>query len=97
MPFKTGRGVTQGSPLWAKLFNVMVDAMVRKRFQILREESELEGEELDKMMDALFAIFYIDEVHRAAQDPIFLQWAIDCLVSTFEHVGLRPTSPRQKQ
>jgi hypothetical protein len=43
----------------AKLFNfnIMVDAVVREMFWILREESDLEGEELDKMMDALFAFF----------------------------------------
>jgi hypothetical protein len=30
MPFKTGRGVTQGGPLLAKLVNIMVDAVVRE-------------------------------------------------------------------
>jgi hypothetical protein len=29
-PFKSGRGVTQGGPLLAKLFNVVVDAVVRE-------------------------------------------------------------------
>ncbi len=62
-PFKMGCGVTQGSPLSAKLFNVMVDAAVREWLQILRDKSGLEGEELDKMMDALFAIFYIDNAY----------------------------------
>jgi hypothetical protein len=28
--FKAGRGVTQGGPLSAKLFNVLVDAVVRE-------------------------------------------------------------------
>jgi hypothetical protein len=67
-----GDGVTQGSLLLAKLFNIMVDAVVREWLQILREESELEGEELDKMMEALFAIFYVDNAYIAAWDPIFL-------------------------
>ncbi len=58
MPFKTGHGVTQGGLLLAKLFNVMVDAVVREWLQFLKDESGLEGEELDEMMDALFAIFY---------------------------------------
>jgi hypothetical protein len=35
-PFKMGCGVTQGSPLLAKLFNMMVDAVVREWLQILR-------------------------------------------------------------
>ncbi len=44
MPFKTGRGVTQGGPLSAKLYNVMVNAVVREWLQILRDESGLEVE-----------------------------------------------------
>jgi hypothetical protein len=36
----------------------------------------------------LFAIFYVDNACIATWDPVFLQWAIDHLVSTFEHVGL---------
>jgi hypothetical protein len=31
-PFKAGRGVTQGGPLSAKLFNILVDAVVREWF-----------------------------------------------------------------
>ncbi len=81
-PFKIGRGVTQGSLLLDKLFNVMVDAVVREWLQILREESKLEGEKLDKMMDALFAICYVDDAYIAARDPTFLQQAIDGLVRT---------------
>jgi hypothetical protein len=86
-PFKMGHGVTQGGPLSAKLFNVMVDAVVREWLQILWDKSGLEGEELDKMMDILFAIFYVDNADIAAWDPVFLQQAIDGLVSTFECVG----------
>jgi hypothetical protein len=37
-PFKAGRGVTQGGPLSVKLFNVVVDAVVREWLQLLREE-----------------------------------------------------------
>ena len=48
----------------------------------------MEGEELDSTMEALFAIFYVDVVYIAAQDPIFLQQAINILVTTFERVGL---------
>jgi hypothetical protein len=96
MPFKTGRGVIQGGLLSAKLFNVMVDAVVREWLQILRDESGLEREELDKMMDALFAIFYVDNAYIAARDPVFLQWAIDGLVITFESVGLKTNISKMK-
>jgi hypothetical protein len=80
--------VTQGGLLSAKLFNLMVDTVVREWLQILRDKLGLEGEELDEMMDALFAIFYIYNAYIVARDPIFLQRAIDNLVSMFEHVGL---------
>ncbi len=96
MPFKMGCGVTKGNPLSAKLFNVMVDAVAREWLQILREESELEGEDLDEMMDALFTIFYVDNAYIAAWDPLFLQQAIDGFVSTFERVGLKTNITKTK-
>jgi hypothetical protein len=87
MLFKTGCGVTQGGLLLGKLFNVMVDAVVREWFQILRKESELEGEVLDEMMDTLFAIFYVDDACIVARDTVLLQQAIVGLVITFEHMS----------
>ena len=74
----------------AKLFNVVVDAVVREWLRNLCEEmaSELEEEELDEMMETLFAIFYVDDAYIALRDPVLLQRAIDGLVSAFERVGL---------
>ena len=83
-PFKAGRGVTQGGPLSAKLFNVVVDAVVREWMQLLREEMDTEDEEeIDGLMATLFAIFYVDDAYIASRDPTFLQRAIDGLVSAF--------------
>ena len=64
-PFKAGRGVTQGGPLSAKLFNIVVDAVVREWLRLLREEMAPgpEEEELDQMMETLFAIFYVDDAY----------------------------------
>jgi hypothetical protein len=42
-PFKAGRGVTQGGPLSAKLFNIMVNVVVREWLRLLREDMEMEG------------------------------------------------------
>jgi hypothetical protein len=36
-PFKAGHGVTQGGPLSAKLFNILVDAVAREWLRELRE------------------------------------------------------------
>jgi hypothetical protein len=75
--------VTQGGPLSAKLFNVLVDAVVREWLQLLREDMDMEEEEMEGLMETLFAIFYMDDAYIASRDPVFLQQAIDDLVSAF--------------
>jgi hypothetical protein len=81
--------VTQWGPLSAKLFNIMVDAVVREWLRLLRDGMVvMEEEEMDEMMETLFAIFYVDDAYLALRDPIFLQRAINGLVSAFERVGL---------
>ncbi len=35
--FKAGCGVTQGGPLSAKLFNIIIDAVVREWIKLMRE------------------------------------------------------------
>ncbi len=51
-PFCAGRGVTQGGPLSAKLFNILVDAVVREWLRQLRDGSIVDPEELDLLMAA---------------------------------------------
>jgi hypothetical protein len=90
VPFKSGRGITQGSPLLAKLFNILIDAMVQEWHRILRSEMGVEDEEeWTRMMAALFAIFYVDDAYVAARYPVFLQRTLDVLVDTFACVGLK--------
>ena len=36
-PFQAGRGVTQGGPLLAKLFNILVDAVAPKWRRLMQE------------------------------------------------------------
>ncbi len=55
---------------------------------------DMEREELDSMMETLFAIFYVDDAYIAARDPIFLQQAINILVTTFKHVGLKTNTKK---
>ena len=87
-PFKAGRGVTQGGPLSAKLFNILVDAVVRELFRLLREEGDYEEAELEELMATFFAIFYIDNAYLASRDAEFLQRALDIITELFERVGL---------
>ena len=87
-PFKAGRGVTQGGPLWAKLFNIIVDAVVREWMRIMRETLDDSDGQLAARVEALFAIFYVDDGYIASIDAEFLQEALDILVETFTRVGL---------
>jgi hypothetical protein len=87
-PFCAGQGVIQGGPLSAKLFNIVVDAVVKEWLCQLRDGGIVDPEELDLLMVAFFAIFYADNAYLAARDPDFLQVALNSLVSLFECVGL---------
>ncbi len=90
-PFKAGRSVTQGGPLSAKLFNVLVDAVAREWLRELWEGSTLKPDEIDRLMATFFAIFYVDDAYLASRDPDFLQRALDVIVGLFPALVLRPT------
>ncbi len=79
----------QGRPLFAKLFNILVDAVAREWVRQLQEESELEEAVITELMAVFFAIFYVDDVYLASQDPEFLQWVLGILVNLFARVGLK--------
>ncbi len=86
--FHAGRGITQGGPLSAKLFNILVDAVPWECFRRLHEESVLGEEESDHLMETFFAVFYVDDAYLASRDPAFLQRAIDLIVKLFARIGL---------
>jgi hypothetical protein len=81
--------MTEGGPLSAKLFNILVDAVAREWVRQLWEKSELEEAVITELMAAFFAIFYIDNAYLASRDPEFLQRALDFLVNLFACVGLK--------
>jgi hypothetical protein len=58
--FKAGRGITQGGPLSAKLFNILVDAVVHEWVQQLEEDGDYEEGKLAVLTATFFAIFYIE-------------------------------------
>ena len=95
-PFKAGRGVTQGGPLSARLFNIIVDAVVREWMRLIRETQNIgiTEEEREALTEALFAIFYVDDGYIASRDPEFLQLAINTLVETFKRVGLETNTKK---
>ena len=87
--FKAGRGVTQGGPLSATLFNIVVDCVAREWIRLLRGTIiDLEEDEAERLMADFLAIFYVDDAYLASRDPDLLQKAMDIIVDLFERVGL---------
>jgi hypothetical protein len=95
-PFQAGRGITQGGPLSAKLFNVIVDAVAWDWLQELREGSALELDKIDHLMATFFAIFYVNDAYLASCDPEFLQRALNVIVGLFSHIGLETNAQKMQ-
>ena len=94
-PFKAKRGVTQGGPVSPKIFNVMVDAIVREWMrQVVGDEAASEG--LKDAIRILLAIFYADDGYIASRSKQQLQDALEILVDLFERVGLRTNTKKTK-
>ena len=72
-PFKAGRGVTQGGPLLAKLFNIVVNAVVQEWMRLMRARIEDADGNLAKCIAGLFAVFYVNDGYIASRDAEFLQ------------------------
>jgi hypothetical protein len=87
--FQAGRGVTQGGPLSAKLFNVLIDTVAWEWLRELWEGSALEPDGINRLMATFFAIFYVDDAYLASRGPDFLQRALDIIVGLFDRVGLK--------
>ena len=56
-PFQAGCGVTQGGPMSARLFNILVDAVIREWMRLMQEtlNIRLREEEREALLVALFA------------------------------------------
>ena len=70
-PFKAGRGVTQGGPLSAKLFNIIIDAVVCEWMQLMRETLDDSDGQLAIRVKELFTKFYVDDGYIASRDAEF--------------------------
>jgi hypothetical protein len=60
--------MTQGGPLSAKLFNILVDTIVWEWIWQLREDRDHKEEELAEFMATFFAIFYVNDEYLASRD-----------------------------
>ena len=77
--FKAGREVTQGGPLSASLFNIVVDCLAQEWLIRLRETIELEEDKVERLMVSFLAIFYVDNAYLASRDPNLLQKAMNII------------------
>jgi hypothetical protein len=86
-PFQAERGVTQGGPVSPRLFNIMVDAIVREWFrQVFGDEVARDG--VGEAVRLFIALFYVDDGWIASRDPEQLQHSFGILIGLFERVGL---------
>ena len=88
IPFKGFRGVTQGDPLSPKLFNVVVDTVIRHFMMIVAEKS-VGPEVFDRTVQRMASFFYAGDGLLALTQPEWLQWVFDVLMDLFERVGLK--------
>ncbi len=79
-PFKAGRGATQGGPLLAKLFSILVDAVVQEWMRLMPATINDTDSNLAEGIASLFAVFYVDDGYIASPNEEFLQEALDILV-----------------
>ena len=93
-PFTAGRGVMQGGPLSAKLFNIVVDAVVWEWMLQLWQDEDHDDGMVEEFMATFFAVFYVDDAYLASRDPGILQHALNLLVDLFERVGLQTNTTK---
>ena len=86
--FRAGRGVTQGGPLSPKIFNIMVDAIVREWLRAMDLEDAMPEKTVGSVITVFIALFYADDGMIASTDADLLQKAMDCLAALFERTGL---------
>ncbi len=86
-PFKAGRNVTQGGLLSAKLFNILVDAVVHEWVWQLEEDGDYDKGKLVVLTSTFFAISFVNTTYLASPNAGFLQLALTLLVGLFQQVG----------
>ncbi len=66
-PFKASHSVTQGRPLLAKLFNIIVNVVVCKWMRLMHKMLDYTEGDLAKFIESIFAVFYFNNWYIALQ------------------------------
>ena len=80
--------MTQGDPLCPTIFNVVVDAVVRKWVTLMVEGAEERGERGQESRHQA-ALFYADNGMVALPESRWIQGAFSTLFGLFDRVGLQ--------
>ncbi len=93
-PFAAFQGVTQGGPLSSLMFNVCVDAVIREWLCWTTNKEAASGVFSEACREIV--AFFIDNGLVGSRDPIWLQSAMDILVTLFDGIGLRTNPDKTK-
>jgi hypothetical protein len=93
-PFAAFRGVTQGGPLSSIMFNVCVDAVIREWLHWTINKDAASGVFSEACRE--IGAFFVDDGLVGSRDPIWLQSAMEVLVTLFEGIGLRTNHDKTK-
>ena len=93
--FQACRGITQGGPLSPKLFNIMVNAIVRVWLRLVLGE-EASTTRIRAAVRLNVALFYADEGCIASTYPEKLQSLLDVLIKLFERADLLTNTSKTK-
>jgi hypothetical protein len=86
--------VTQGVPLSSLIFNVVVNAVVREWLRrTLDDEAARDGLTMAQSATPIVS-FYVDDGVLSARDPVWLQSALNILITLFEQVGLETNTKK---
>ena len=91
-PFKATRGVTQGDIISPMLFNIAVDAVIR-RWEKLKEMEEVATVGSEGRNDCTF---YVDDGRFGSHTPACIQRSLDIFADLFQRVGLRLNAKKTK-
>jgi hypothetical protein len=86
--------MTQGEPLSSLIFNLVVDAVVREWLcRMLDNKAARDGLTMAQSATRMVS-FYVDDGVLSARDPVWLQSALDVLITLFEQVGLKTNTKK---
>ena len=93
-PFAIFWGITQGGPLSSFVFNVCVDAVIREWLCWTIKEEAIGGVFSEACREII--AFFVDDKLVRLRDHVWLQSAMDVLVTLFGGIGLRTNPDKTK-